>query len=152
MMAASLTDISKIRTFQSVRARKIHILRKPKHYSTFEQPKAQIASPTIRVLPVFDQPFTIHTDASELRTGAAFEEVLQDVEHVVTFASHNFSAADSSLGATQHERMATIFSIRTWRVDSSHSSSTVPQSRGSSKAMNSTPSSISGPYVCWNII
>lgn len=75
----------------------------PEHQSAFEQLEAQITSPDILGLSVFEQPFTLDANASKIGAGAALSQVLQDVEHVIAFASHDFSPVGSLRGATERE-------------------------------------------------
>lgn len=74
---------------QSTRVCKIRIILQSTHQSTFERLKAKIASPNILALPVFDQPLTLHNDASKLGAGVALTQESQDVKCVNDLASHN---------------------------------------------------------------
>ena len=53
-----------------------------------------LTSPPIFVLPEWDKPFRLHTDASETGAGAVLTQIQEIVEKTLAYASHRWSKID----------------------------------------------------------
>ena len=71
--AAPLTDLLRNMSLASKSARKLPIEWGTSQETAFVQLKDVISSPTILAFPDWNHPFTLHTDASEVETGAVLD-------------------------------------------------------------------------------
>ena len=76
----------------------------PLHAETFEALKEALCTAPVLVLPDFEKPFTIVTDASLLGTGG----ILMQNESVVAYTSSKFSPAERNYTTTEQEMLGVI--------------------------------------------
>ena len=64
----------------------------------------------------WDQPFTLHTDASERAAGAVLTQEVENRETAIGFGSHRWSPAESWRAPTDREARAALFSLDHFRT------------------------------------
>ena len=74
-----------------------------------------LTSPPILALPDWGLPFRLHTDASELGTGAALTQNIRGAERVIGYSSHCWSRGDAKRSLTEREIMAVLWAIKQHR-------------------------------------
>ena len=65
----------------------------------------------VLVLPNFEKPFIVVTDASDKGIGAV---PLQE-DHLVVFESRKLSSAENSYNTSEKEMLAVVHALRTWQ-------------------------------------
>ena len=81
------------------------------HTEAFETLKEALCSAPVLILPDFNAPFQIITDASLLGTGG----ILMQDEHVVAYTSAKFSPAERNYTTTEQELLGVIRALEEWR-------------------------------------
>ena len=81
------------------------------HTEAFEALKSALCSAPVLILPDFEKPFQIITDASLLGTGG----ILMQEDHVVAYTSAKFSPAERNYTTTEQELLGVIRSLEEWR-------------------------------------
>ena len=71
-----------------------------------------LTSPPILALPVWTEPFSLSTDASEIGAGAVLTQCIEGVENVIAYGSKRQSRGDSKRSATDRECMAVMWAVR----------------------------------------
>ena len=70
-----------------------------------------LTSPPILALPVWTEPFSLSTDASEIRAGAVLTQFIEGMEKVIAYGSKSWSRGDSKRSATDRECMAVMWAV-----------------------------------------
>jgi len=70
-----------------------------------------LTSPPILALPVWTEPFSLSTDASEIGAGAVLTQCIEGVEKVIAYGSKRWSRGDSKRSATDRECMAVMWAV-----------------------------------------
>ena len=96
-------------------ARKFPIPWTVEQEGAFASLKKSLASPTVLAFPDWNQPFTLHTDASSIGAGAVLTQNHGSREVVIAYASHRFSRTDSKRGPTERECMAVLWGVGHYR-------------------------------------
>ena len=115
IIAAPLTNILRNKEFATKRARKFPIPWTVEQEGAFTSLKKSLASPTVLAFPDWNQPFTLHTDASSIGAGAVLTQNHGSKEVVIAYASHRFSRTDSRRGPTERECMAVLWGVGHFR-------------------------------------
>ena len=68
-----------------------------------------LISPPILSLPDWDEPFRLHTDASEIGAGAILTEFNGNIEKVFAYASNRWSVSEETMSATDRECLAILW-------------------------------------------
>ena len=113
--AAPLTGILRNKELATKRARKLPIPWTVEQEGAFASLKKSSASPTVLEFPDWNQPFTLHTDASSIGAGAVLTQIHGIKEVVIAYASHRFSRTDSRRGPTERECMAVLWGVGHYR-------------------------------------
>ena len=115
IIASPLTNVLRNKEFATKRARKFHIPWTVEQEGAFASLKKTLASPTVLAFPDWNQPFTLHTDASSIGAGAVLTQNHGSKEVVIAYASHRFSRTDSRRGPTERECMAVLWGVGHYR-------------------------------------
>ena len=70
-----------------------------------------LTSPPILALPDWNEPFRLHTDASETGAGAVLTQIQDVVEKALAYASHRWSEADERKSPTDRDCLAVLWAI-----------------------------------------
>ena len=62
--------------------------------------------------PKFDQPFTLHTDASGWAVGAILSQESVGGERVITYYSHQLSKTERNYSTTEREALAVVTAVK----------------------------------------
>jgi len=81
------------------------------HEQIFNQLKEALTSAPVLILPDFEKPFEVISDASLLGTGA----VLLQEGRVVSYASKKFIAAERNYTTTEQELLGVVHAMKEWR-------------------------------------
>ena len=111
IIAAPLTNILRNKEFATKRARKLPFPWTVEQERAFASLKKSLASTTVLAFPDWNQPFTLHTDASPIGAGALLMQNHGSKEVVIAYASHRFSRTDSRRGPTERECMAVLWGV-----------------------------------------
>ena len=115
IIAAPLTNILRNKEFATKRARTFAIPWTVEQEGAFASLKKSLASPTVLAFPDWNQPFTLHTDASSIGAGAVLTQNHGSKEVGIAYASHRFSRTDSRRGPTERECMAVLWGVGHYR-------------------------------------
>ncbi|CAN0436657.1 unnamed protein product, partial [Pylaiella littoralis] len=99
----------------SKRARKFPITWGEEEDTAFNQLKSELASPTVLAFPDPNRPFELHTDASQVGSGAVLMQNMGGAPRVIAFASHRFSRTDARRGPTERECMGVLWAVQHFR-------------------------------------
>lgn len=114
-VVAPLTDLLRRPEFSSKRARKQPVPWGPAQDEALSQLIHCLTSSPILALPVWKDPFLLHTDASEIGSGAALTQVQQGIERALSFASHRWSVTDAKRSPTEREAAAILWAVEHFR-------------------------------------
>ena len=115
IIAVPFTNTLCNKEFATKRARKLPISWTVEQEGVFASLKKSLASPTVLAFPDWNQPFTLHTDASSIGAGAVLTQIHGSKEVVSANTSHRFSRTDSRRGPTERERMAVLWGVGHYR-------------------------------------
>ena len=114
-VVAPLTDLLRRPEFASKRARKHPVPWGPAQDEALSQLIHCLTSPPILALPNWSDPFTLHTDASEIGSGAALTQIHHGIERAISFASHRWSVSDAKRAPTEREAAAVLWAVEHFR-------------------------------------
>lgn len=115
-IVAPFTDILRTNPqFSSKRARRMKIPWGVAQDEALAQLVHCLSSPPILALPDWDEPFILHTDASETGGGAALTQIQKAIERAIAFASHRWSRTDSRRSPTEREAAAVLWAVEHFR-------------------------------------
>ena len=95
VVCSPLTDILRNKTFTTKHGRKLPIPWTEKQEGTFSSLKKSVALLSVLAFPDWNQPFTLHMDASSIGTRAVITQGNNNKEVVIAYARHWFSRKDS---------------------------------------------------------
>ena len=81
----------------------------------FNTLRQTLISPPLMSFPVFSEPFTVHTDASNFAIGAVLTQKLDGAERVIAYASRTLSHAEQRWSTYDRELWAIVWSVRHFR-------------------------------------
>ena len=81
----------------------------------FHALRTTLISPPLMSFPVFSEPFTLHTDASNFAIGAVLTQTLDGAERVIAYASHTLTHAERRWSTYDRELWAIVWSVRHFR-------------------------------------
>lgn len=81
----------------------------------FRELKKCLCSTPILSCPDYDQPFEVHTDASDYGIGAVLTQTLDGKEKVIAYMSKSLSKSERNYSATEREALAVLTAIEHWR-------------------------------------
>ena len=70
-----------------------------------------LTSPQILALPVWTEPFSLSTDASEVGAGTVLTQCIERVENVTAYGSKRWSRGDSKRAAKDRERLSVMWAV-----------------------------------------
>lgn len=114
-IVAPIHNLLRDKRFASKRAGKLLVPWGKEHDKALAALIEALTSPPILVLPDWEAPFQLHTDASELGAGAALTQDVRGAERVIGYSSHRWSKADAKRSATEREVMAVLWAIEQHR-------------------------------------
>ena len=115
-LVAPITDILRNKEFSTKRARHKSIPWGPAQDDAFAAIISALVSPPVLMPPDWEQPFTLHTDASERAAGAVLTQVAEGRDTAIGFGSHRWSQAESRRAPTDREVRAALFGLDHFRV------------------------------------
>ncbi len=113
-----------IRNFSSIAAPLNALQRKDTPYrwtnecqQAFDELKRRLAEHPVLILPDFDKPFILHTDASGLGLGAILSQIAtsDNMEHPIAYASRSVTAAERNYSITELECLGVIWATHLFR-------------------------------------
>ena len=66
--------------------------------------------------PVMNQPFVVYSDGSKYAIGGVLCQVIDDVEHIIEYASRLLKGAELNYGISDIECLAVVFLVKKWHV------------------------------------
>lgn len=87
-LLAPISTLLRDKRFASKRARKLKVPWGEEQDKALAALILALTPPPILAMPLWDQPFQLHTDASELGAGAALTQTREGSERVVGYASN----------------------------------------------------------------
>ena len=82
----------------------------------FEQLKKALMQAPVLSLANVDQPFRIHTDASDFAVAGVLLQEVNSCWCPVAYASRSLSPAERNYTASERETVAVIYALQTWRM------------------------------------
>lgn len=114
-IVAPLSDILRDPAYMSKRARKKPIPWGPEQGEALSRLIHCLTSPPILALPNWHDLFALHTDASEIGSGAALTQIQTGFERAISFASHRWSRTDAKRSPTEREAAAVLWAVEHYR-------------------------------------
>ena len=108
---APISDLLRDPRFRTKRAKKKKVPWGEEQNKAFNALIEALTSPPILALPVWTEPFSLSTDASETGAGAVLTQCIEGVEKVIAYGSNRWSRGDSKRSATDRECMAVIWAV-----------------------------------------
>jgi hypothetical protein len=81
----------------------------------FEDLKHSLTSAPVLACPNFDQPFSIHTDASDYGIGGTLTQALEGEEHPIAYCSRALTPCERNYSATEREALGVVFVVEHFR-------------------------------------
>lgn len=87
----------------------------PEADASFQKLKECLVSAPVLTCPDYNQPFEVHTDASNYGIGAMLTQTRDGKEHPIAYMSKSLSAAEKNYSITEREALAVITALEHWR-------------------------------------
>lgn len=82
---------------------------------SFLKLKECLVSAPVLTCPDYDQPFEVHTDASNYGVGAMLTQTREGKEHPIAYMSRSLTSAERNYSITERETLAVIAALEHWR-------------------------------------
>lgn len=80
--------------------------------NAFDTLKKALASPPVLILPSFDLPFFISTDASNGAIGAVLSQIVNGQEHPIAYWSRQLQKAERNYSTLEREALAVVSAVK----------------------------------------
>ena len=97
--------------FRTKRAKKEKVPWGEEQNKAFDALIQALTSPPILALPVWTEPLSLSTDASEMGAGEVLTQCIEGVEKVIAYGSKRWSRGDSKRSATDRECIAVMWAL-----------------------------------------
>lgn len=87
----------------------------PECEEAFSKLKNTLISAPVLSCPDFDQPFQVHTDASNFGVGGLLTQIKDGIEHPIAYMSKSLSKPEQNYSITERETLAVILALEHWR-------------------------------------
>ena len=108
---APISDLLRDPRFRTKRAKKEKVPWGEEQNKAFNALIEVLTSPPILALPVWTEPFSLSTDASEIGAEAVLTQCIEEVDKVIAYGSKRWSRGDSKRSATARECMAVMWAV-----------------------------------------
>eukprot|EP00903_Cladosiphon_okamuranus_P006352 g6222.t1 len=113
---APLSDILRNKDFSTKQARNKPIPWGKAQDEAFDAIIRALVSPPVLLPPDWDQPFTLHTDASEIAAGAALTQEIENRDAVIGYGSKRWTPAEARHAPTIREVRGVLFGLDHFRT------------------------------------
>ena len=110
-----ISDLLRDPRFRTKRAKKAKVPWGEEQNKAFNAFIEDLTSPPILALPVWTEPFSLSTDASEIGAGVVLTQCIEGVEKVIAYGSKRWSRGDSKRSATDRECMAVMWAVNNFQ-------------------------------------
>ena len=114
-LVAPISNLLRDKRFASKQARKLKVSWGEEQDKALAALILALTSSPILTVPDWDKSFQLHTDASELGTGAVLTQIHVGSERVLGYASHRWSRTDARRLPTECEVMAVLWAVDHFR-------------------------------------
>lgn len=119
-LTAPITDLLRDKSFSSRKARSLPVPWGPAQTEAFHEIIRALTTHPVLATPDWQQPFTLHTDASELAAGAVLTQSIDGREAPLGYASHRFTRSEEKLSPNDREVLAVLYALDQFRTYLQH--------------------------------
>lgn len=105
------TFINKNSTFTCPQVKKSTWIWEEECQRAFNIIKQDLTQAPVLLLPDFNKPFRVQTDASKMGLGAVLTQEMEDGERIISYASRLLRGAEKSYSVSEKECLAVIWAV-----------------------------------------